>query len=67
MRTMTITYSVNIIFEDGYIKPVNKIHRTEASAEATAFWLLGGKTARGIVVGAQVVDSDGSVLNEFEY
>lgn len=66
MSTMTLTYTVNIILEDGYVKPLNTIHRTEAKAEATAFWLLGGKTARGIVVGAQVVDSDGNIVSEFE-
>jgi hypothetical protein len=67
MPTMTITFAVNLFLEDGSIKPLGKIYPNEAKAETVANWFLGVETPRGLVVATQVVDSDGNVLNEFEY
>lgn len=70
MKTMTLTYKINVVLEDGTIKTLSKTYTDEAKAETNAFYILGiqagVQTAQGIVVGTQVVDSDGNVLCEFE-
>lgn len=67
MTTQTITYAIKMIFDNGDTKILDKEYETEAKAEEGAYFLLGGLTPRGMIVATHVIDSNGNILNEFEF
>jgi len=60
----TITISLE---ESNEAKPIERVYEDEATAEEMAVFLLGIKTPKGLVVASRVLNSEGEVINEFEY
>lgn len=60
-------FSVLMSFEDGGSKRLGQSFTDEAKAEATAWFLLGTDTHKGVITQTYVLDAQDNVLNEFEF
>jgi hypothetical protein len=60
----TITISLE---ESNEAKHIEWVYEDEATAEELALFLLGMETPKGLVVASRVLNSEGEVINEFEY